>query len=404
MGCGGSKDRKEAREPRYRSSGAPKWTVPTKVRFREHDSAAHPVQDTPQIDRRLPDVIPSLRVGRGRSVTPIASRPDSSPPPSPARSNRGPQHPRQQDAHSNSRQRQQTSTRHPSADGEVNRAQPSRTQVRFQTLSASEEEERRLAQANQSTLQPPTRSKSRDTSSERGSRRPAPSSDEERRLAGSLDLSRQLERDSASLFNGRQHNRVRGVEGSLAEDYHSEDYQRAEALAERLSIMSTREGRRAADSGSWQPGASSSRRQQDGASTFPQQRRSSGGTGFPHEPGCRCLVCFPENYTDGKLLRMWQETCASGCLCPRCLATKVPVPAALCCQNQGHMLPPEKRCALPQCTCKVGCYDLTCSTCYPIQLLPPGGSLVEGMVPMRERRSVRGGAQSERSSNGARQA
>lgn len=357
-----------------------------------------------QIGRRLPDVIPSLRVGRGRTVTPMAPRRDSSPPPTP-RSNGGPQHPRQQDARSNSQQRQQPSTRHPSADGEVQRAQPSRTQVRFQTLSASEEEERRLAQADQSTMQPPSRSKSRDTSSEHGSRRPPPSSDEERRRAGSLDLSRQLERDSASLFRGRQHNRVRGVEGSLAEDYHNDDYQRAEALAERLSIMSTREGRRAADSGSWQPRGSSSRRQQNGASTFPQQPRPSGGTGFAHEPGCRCLVCFPENYTDGKLLSMWRESCTSGCLCPRCLATKVPVPASLCCQNQGHMLPPEKRCALPECTCKVGCYDLTCSKCYPIQLLPPGGSLVDGIVPISQRRSVRrSGALSERSWNGARQA
>ena len=346
-----------------------------------------------QIDRRLPDVIPSLKVGRGRSVTPIALRPDSSPPPSPPRPNRGPQHSRQQDACSSSRQRQQTSTRQPSAERQ--RAQPSRTQVRFQSLSASEEEERRLAQADESHLQPPTRSKSRDTSSERAIRRPPPSSDEDRRRAESLDLSRQLERDSASLFHGRQHNRVRGVEGSFAEDYYIEDYQRAEALAQRLSITSTREGRRAADSGSWQPGGSSSRRRQDGASTFPQQLRVSGGTGVPHEPGCRCLVCFPENYTDGKLLRMWLEPCASGCLCPRCLATKVPVPASLCCQNQGHMLPPEKRCALPECTCKIGCYDLTCSKCYPIQLLPPGGSLVEGFVPVRQRRSVRGGTLSE---------
>ncbi len=336
-----------------------------------------------QIDRRLQDVVAAARVGRGRSIIPVSS----SPSPSPPRSNRGPQHPRQQEARSDSRQRPQTSNPKPYPEGEGQRTQPSHPQVRFQTLSASDAEEiRRLARDNKSP--PPRRSTSRDTSSQRGPRQ-TPPFDGGRRRSGSLDLPRQLERDSAIVLHGRSN--IREVEEPL-----TVGYRRAQALVQNLSITSSQQGRRVADSASQQPRGSSSTTRQDGASTAPSQPRASMGTNIRHEEGCRCLVCFPENYTQGRLLSMWETECASGCLCPRCLATKQPVSASLCCQNQGHMLPKEQRCAISECACKVGCHDPTCPRCYPIPLLPHRDSPVSEMLPTRQPRSVRGGVQSGR--------
>lgn len=248
--------------------------------------------------------------------------------------------------------------------------------MRLNTSSASKEDERRVAEAIQfSFLQWP--SVSHDRGAQRaGVRRPPIPSDEGGRRTEALDICRQLERD---LIFRDQEQRVRVPRNSLPLDWES---QRAEALwqLQNLSVSSDDESQRADRAAQRrQRGSGSSRRPRGSSPPSPAK-----GTGNPHKATCRCLACCPKAYIDGNLKNPWLESCALGCLCPRCLWSEQSAPALLFCQNQGHILPPVQQCNRPECTCKVGCLDVDCIRCIltPLQAR-------ENLEPRRVSRSRR---------------